>query len=261
MEVSDLQFWGMSVEIIIYLFAAGILCGAINAVVGGATLVGFPVLISVGLPPNVANASNFLATMPGYAAAIPFYMKELRNMGRRALLIILVSVIGGGLGSVILIISPSEIFVTLTPYLLLIATLLYAFGGRIHDYFARRRDGEDMKDSLLGKVSIFSFSIYGGYFGAGLGIIILSILKIIGYHDYHESNALKNLMITAVSLLSIGIFIAGGLVSWPESIVMMCGSALGGMGAANYARRIPQGMLKSAIVALGLGFSAYYFMK
>ncbi|WP_315981030.1 sulfite exporter TauE/SafE family protein [Aliamphritea spongicola] len=154
-------------------------------------------------------------------------MHELRRMGRRALLIIAVSVIGGGLGSLILIVSPSEIFVTLTPYLLLVATLLYAFGGRINSYFSKRRNGEDMKDSMMGRVSIFTFSIYGGYFGAGLGIIILSILKIIGYHDYHESNAIKNLMITAVSLLSIAIFIAGGLVSWPESIVMMCGSALG----------------------------------
>ncbi len=261
MEWLNAEFWGMTPLVIAYLFAAGIVCGAINAVVGGATLVGFPVLISVGLPPSVANASNFLATMPGYAAAIPFYMHELRNMGRRALLIIAVSVIGGGLGSVILIFSPSEIFVTLTPYLLLTATLLYAFGGRINAFISKRRNGEDMKDSMMGRVSIFTFSIYGGYFGAGLGIIILSILKIIGYHDYHESNALKNLMITAVSLLSIAIFVAGGLVSWPESLVMMCGSALGGVGAANYARRLPQDILKSAIVVLGLSFSAYYFLK
>ncbi|MEH6446315.1 MAG: sulfite exporter TauE/SafE family protein [Oceanospirillaceae bacterium] len=248
----------MSLETFAYLFIAGGVCGAINAVAGGATLIGFPVLISVGLTPSMANASNFLATMPGYAAAIPSYFKEIKRMRKAILVIILASVFGGMLGSLILIASPSAVFVKLTPYLLLVATLLYAFGGVIHRYITRKRD-DSLKDSFIGKFVIFIFSIYGGYFGAGLGIIVLSILKIIGFHDYHEANAIKSIMITAVSIFSIVIFIAGGLISWPESIVMMVGSAMGGYNAAKYAKNIPQVFLKNIIVVIGLSFSAYYF--
>jgi uncharacterized membrane protein YfcA len=113
-------------------FFAGVVCGAINAVAGGATLIGFPVLMSVGLPPSVANASNFLATLPGYAAAIPNYLEEIRHLKHSIKPILVVSVIGGMLGSVIPLVSPSAIFVKLTPYLLLMATLLYAFGGSLN---------------------------------------------------------------------------------------------------------------------------------
>ncbi|MEH6578387.1 MAG: sulfite exporter TauE/SafE family protein [Amphritea sp.] len=249
----------MALDIFIYLFFAGVLCGVINAVAGGATLIGFPVLISVGLPPNVANASNFLATMPGYAAAIPSYAKELRRMGKSTVKIVVISMLGGVLGSFILIASPSQIFVKLTPYLLLVATLLYASGDILNRYISKHTNDADLKNSRLGMASIFTFSIYGGYFGAGLGIIVLSILKIIGYSDFHESNAIKNIMITAVSILSIIIFMGGGLISWPESLVMMTGSTIGGFSAARYARNFPQRLLKNIIIFLGLSFSAYYF--
>jgi uncharacterized membrane protein YfcA len=249
----------MSIEIILYLFFAGVLCGAINAVAGGATLIGFPVLMSVGLPPSVANASNFLATLPGYAAAIPSYLEEIRHLKNSIKPILVVSVIGGMLGSVILLISPSAIFVKLTPYLLLTATLLYAFGGSLNRLAAYSFKGKCLKQSVFGKVLVGIFSLYGGYFGAGLGIIILCVLKVLGYHDYHDSNAIKNIMITLISVLSILIFIAGGLVSWPESLIMMSGATIGGYCAAKYAKNISQFYLKKAIILIGLSFSGYYF--
>ncbi len=251
----------MSADIVIYLFLAGMLCGAINAIAGGATLVGFPVLISLGLPPNVANASNFLATMPGYAAAIPSYAKELRRMKKAIYPILLASLLGGGLGSVILVISPSDIFVQLTPYLLFIATLLYATGGLINRWVSAFLKTESLQQSKFSNIAFFGFSIYGGYFGAGLGIIILSILKIVGYRDFHESNAIKNIMITLVSLLSIAIFIAGGLIAWPQALVMMTGSAIGGYLAAKEAKRVPQNLLRYAIIVVGFSFSGYYFFQ
>lgn len=235
------------------------LCGAVNAIAGGATLIGFPVLISVGLPPSVANASNFLATMPGYAAAIPSYAKELRRMKKSIYPLLFVSLIGGGLGSLILVFSPSEVFVKLTPYLLLLATLLYAFGGKINIWVTACLKSDNLQESTFGKVSVFISSIYGGYFGAGLGIIVLSILKIIGYRDFHQSNALKNIMMTLISLLSIVIFIGGGLIAWPEALIMMVGSAIGGYFAASQAKRVPQQLLRLCIIAIGLGFSGYYF--
>jgi uncharacterized membrane protein YfcA len=251
----------LSADIVIYLFMAGMLCGAINALAGGATLIGFPVLISVGLSPSVANASNFLATMPGYAAAIPSYAKELRRMKKAIYPILIASMFGGGLGSVILVVSPSDIFVNLTPYLLFVATLLYAAGGVINHWVSVYLKSDSLQQSTFSKVAIFSFSIYGGYFGAGLGIIILSILKIIGYQDFHESNAIKNIMITLVSLLSIAIFIAGGLIAWPQALVMMAGSTLGGFLAAKQAKRVPQKLLRYCIIVVGFSFSGYYFYQ
>lgn len=249
----------MSLITIIYLFFAGALCGAINAIAGGATLIGFPVLISVGLAPSVANASNFLATMPGYAAAIPSYAKELRRMKSSLFPLLGASLLGGGLGSVILVFSPSAIFVKLTPFLLLIATMLYAFGNQINQWVVYYLKDDNLKHSTFGKIATFGASIYGGYFGAGLGIIVLSILKIIGYQDFHQSNALKNMMMTLISLLSIAIFIAGGLIAWPEALTMMVGSGLGGHLAAKHAKKVPQQMLKRCIIVVGLGFSGYYF--
>jgi len=243
-----------------YLFGAGILCGCINALVGGATLLGFPVLLSVGLPPAVANATNFLATVPGYAAAIPFYLKELRQLGRRSLGLMAYGLAGGGIGSLILLFSPSQWFVILTPYLLLVATLLYVFGGQLHGWLSKLYTGE-LSNSPLAKLLVFGCSVYGGYFGAGLGIIILALLRVVGYRDIHQSNGLKNLLVTAVSLLSIGLFILGGLVSWPEALIMMAGSALGGVLAARYSRSLPDQGLRWVIVAVGFGAAGYYFLE
>lgn len=251
----------MQLEVLFFLFLAGIVCGAINAIAGGATLIGFPVLISVGLPPIVANASNFLATMPGYAAAIPSYITELRTMGRSTLSIVIFSMCGGTLGSLLLIVSPSHFFSQLTPYLLVVATLLYAFGGPLNIWIGNKTNQTDLKKSKSGKAAIFIFSVYGGYFGAGLGIIVLSLLRIIGYVDFHQANALKNVMVTAVSIMSISIFIMSGLVAWPESIAMMLGATIGGYFSAKYARFFPQIILKSFIILLGSVFSIYYFLQ
>ena len=251
----------MTAETYFILFITGLSCGAINAISGGSSLLSFPVLISVGLPAQVANASNFLATFPGYAAAIPFYKREFHQVKSALMSLLLAGFMGAMTGSLLLLVSSSDVFITLTPYLLLTATLLYALGDKLHAFIIKHCQEQQLKEGKSGKLLIYIFSIYGGFFGAGMGIIMFSLLRIMGYSDFHQANAIKNLMITFMSLISVGIFILGGLIAWPQALVMMLGSAIGGYQMVKYANKVPQKWLSYFIVLLGLGFSLYYFLK
>lgn len=251
----------VALDTFLYLFITGLCCGAINAISGGSSLLSFPVLISTGLPANIANASNFLATMPGYAAAIPFYRKEFRKLKKTLLSIIVAGSLGAITGSLLLLISSSDIFIKLTPYLLLSATLLYALGDTIHQWIIKHCHNLQLKEGRAGQLLVYVFSIYGGFFGAGMGIIMFSLLRIMGYSDFHQANAIKNLMITLMSLISITIFILGGLIAWPEALAMMLGSAIGGYQMVKYAHKVPQKLLSYFIILLGLSFSSYYFLQ
>lgn len=249
----------MTILTFVTLFIAGLACGGINAVAGGATLIGFPVLIAAGLPPVVANASNFIATMPGYAAAIPTYMSELREMERSALVHAGCSILGAAVGSVLLVIGDDAIFADLVPYLILIATMLYAFSDPIQRYFATQGAHVGVARPQISGGILFLICIYGGYFGAGLGIILFAVLKIVGYAEFHRANALKNVVVTLVSLVCIAIFMGSSLISWPEALVMMVGSAIGGYQCAKYAKRISPQHLHVCVVLFGLASSVYSF--
>lgn len=251
----------MSLETAFYLFITGLACGAINAISGGSSLLSFPVLISTGLPANIANASNFLATMPGYAAAIPFYRKEFKRIKSALFSILLAGLLGAITGSLILLVSSSAFFIKLTPYLLLSATLLYALGDKIHQLIINRWHNLALKNGKSGQFLVYVFSIYGGFFGAGMGIIMFSLLRIMGYSDFHQANAIKNLMITLMSLISVAIFIVGDLIAWPEALIIMLGSGIGGYQMVKYAHKVPQKLLSYFIIMLGLSFSLYYFLK
>ncbi len=251
----------MAWETIVLLLLAGMVCGGINAIAGGATLLGFPVLLSIGLPPNVANASNFIATMPGYAASIPAYTTELRGLRKPAFVNVMFSTAGAGIGSILLVLGGEAVFTGLIPYLLLTATLLYGFSDRIHRYFMRPELWLNMNNIWFSNSILFSTCIYGGYFGAGLGIIMLSILRIIGYADFHQANGLKNVIITAVSLFSIAIFMGSSLIAWPEAITMMIGATIGGYKCAQFAKRIPPEYLHKFVLVFGTVATVYYFSK
>jgi uncharacterized membrane protein YfcA len=260
-QKSPFEFNLVTAETYFFLFITGLCCGAINAISGGSSLLSFPVLISTGLPANIANASNFLATMPGYAAAIPFYRKEFKHIKQALMSILLAGLLGAITGSLLLLVSSSDVFIRLTPYLLLIATLLYALGDSINQLLMKYAHNMQFKGGRSGQFLVYVFSIYGGFFGAGMGIIMLSLLRIMGYRDFHQANAIKNLMITLMSLISVSIFILGGLIAWPEALTMMLGSAIGGYQMVKYANRVPQKWLRYFIITLGLGFSSYYFLK
>lgn len=243
----------------IFLIAVGLVGGAWNAIAGGATLFTFPALMAVGLPPVVANATNFLAMLPSNAAAIPAYRTELRAIGSRVWPLVFVSGAGALFGSLLLVMSEQALFEFLIPFLILTATILFAFGSKIADLLKRRLFGGAPTTALFG--ALFVFSIYGGYFGAGLGIILLSIVQIMGFTPFNVANSLKNLLATSFTLISIAVFGAGGVIAWPEAFAMMIGSAMGGYMGGRFARLIDEFYLRVSVIAFGFILSAVYFAR
>ncbi|MEM7073401.1 MAG: sulfite exporter TauE/SafE family protein, partial [Pseudomonadota bacterium] len=211
---------------IITLIIIGFIGGVWNAIAGGATLFTFPALMAAGLPPVIANATNYLALLPSNAAALPAYWGELRAIGRRLIPLLLVSGAGSIAGSLLLLNSSPELFVGLIPFLIFFATVLFALGDRLRSRLLLLA-GES-RGTLMIYAGLFLVSIYGGYFGAGLGIILLAIAQIMGFSDFHAANSVKNLLATSFTILSVLIFGVGGLIAWPEAITMMVGSTAGG---------------------------------
>ncbi len=249
----------MSLETVAFLVCIGLFGGAWNAVAGGATLFTFPALMAAGLPPVVANATNYLAMLPSNAAALPAYRRELAGVGSAIWPLIIVSGLGAIAGSLLLLVSGEKLFEALIPALVLAATALFAFGERIR---AALVDGlKGASTGLLLYAALFAFSIYGGYFGAGLGIILLAIVQIMGFSSFHVANSLKNLLATSFTILSIGVFGVSGLIAWPEAVVVMCGSTLGGDFGARWARLVNERYLRAAVICFGLTLAGIYIAK
>ena len=249
----------MNIEIILFLIIIGIVGGAWNAIAGGATLFTFPALMAVGLPPVVANATNYLAMLPSNAAALPAYSRELRGVGSRIWPLLIVSGMGAITGSLLLLVSKEATFETLIPFLILAATVLFAFGTKINSIL--RSILNDRTSELVLYAALFTFSIYGGYFGAGLGIILLAVVQIMGFTTFHVANSLKNLLATSFTLLSVAVFGIGGIIAWPEALVMMLGSTVGGYLGGRCGRLVNETYLRSGVVVFGFILSGVYFYQ
>ena len=247
----------MPIESIILLFASGLLAGAVSAIAGGSGLITFPVLLSIGLPPTVANATNFVSVLFGNVSAIPAYIQELRRQQQLAIRMMVAGLGGGGIGSVLLVYSGDALFSDLIPWLIALATMLFALGDKAKTLFGRAA----LNNQTLGYVLVFLVSIYGGYFGAGLGVVLLATLSILGISNFHDANAIKNLTNSMIGLLGVLIYTVADLISWSHALVMVCGSTLGGYLGIKVSRWISQVWLSRAIIALGLGLSIYYFLQ
>ncbi|MEP1611875.1 MAG: sulfite exporter TauE/SafE family protein [Roseobacter sp.] len=241
------------------LVTIGLFGGVWNAIAGGATLFTFPALMAVGLPPIVANATNYLALLPSNAAALPAYRQELRGLGKSLPPLLFVSGLGAVLGSLLLLVSDAEVFVALIPFLILFATGLFAFGDKLRAWLMKAL-GEVRGNSVI-YVGLFISSIYGGYFGAGLGIILIAIAQIMGYSDFHIANSIKNLLATSFTILSILVFGVGGLIAWPEAVTMMVGSTIGGYVGGRLAKRVNTKYLRGVVIAFGFFLSVVYFIR
>ncbi len=249
----------MTPDTALILLAIGLFGGAWNAVAGGATLFTFPALMAAGLPPIVANATNYLALLPSNAAALPAYRQELKAVGGAIWPLLIVSGLGAIVGSLLLTISDPTFFVAIIPFLILFATGLFAFGDVLRRQLLRLTG--DHASNLLALAALFLFSIYGGYFGAGLGIILLAIVQIMGYATFHVANSLKNLIATSFTFISILVFGAGGLIAWPEAVAMMCGSTVGGYLGGRYAKRVNERILRIAVILFGVTLSLVYIVR
>jgi len=250
---------------LIGLFVAGIIAGSINAVAGGGTLISFPSLVGLGEPEIIANATNTAALWPGSFSSAIGYRKDT-EVNRRLLIGLLVpSFIGGALGALILVITPPDLFKIIVPFLVLFATLILAARNRLTRKIGERLTVAEHHTTWAGRLWGFFFQLfiatYGGYFGAGMGILMLGSLSIMGMRDIHEMNALKTPLQAVVNMTAFVFFAVKGLVSWPTALVLCIGAITGGYGGARVAKRVNPKVLNVCIVALGLVVSAWLLYK
>ncbi len=249
------------IETYVILALAGVVAGATNAVAGGGTFFTFPVLIWAGLPPLIANTTNMVALTPANLAALPAFRPQLRRLGRRCFVPIGIGVVGGTLGALLLLYLGAGIFASAVPYLIGFATLLFATAPNVRRLVLRIWGEGNGGWTLAPIVLLFVFSLYGGYFGAGLGQIVLAALILCGFVDLQEANALKNAVVFAVSIMAVLIFGLSGSVSWPFAIVMMISSSIGGYFGGSLSLMVPQRVLRAGIITFGVFLTGYYFWQ
>jgi uncharacterized protein len=246
----------------IFLFAAGALGGAINAVAGGGSFVTFPALLFTGVAPVAANATNTLALWIGVTASGGAYRKHL-NISRRVMIpLILTSIVGGLGGAVLLVKTPAQTFLRVLPWLLLGATLLFAFGKHLTGRIAAGISHESSNAAVAG-ASVFELgvAIYGGYFGGGMGIMNLAMLSALGMTDIHAMNALKVVLAGVTNGVATLTFIAAGAILWPQAVVMTLGASLGGYSAAHYAQKLPQSWIRLFVLLMAAAMTVYFFVR
>lgn len=247
----------MTVLEAILLFAAGLTSGAINAVAGGGTFITFGAMSLVGVPPIAANATSSVTQFPGYITSTLAYRKDIRTFWRGAVVLCAISIVGALAGALILLSLDNPSFRSLVPWLLIGATLLFMAGPWLRP--ARREEDRAHVGSLTGGIVQFATAIYGGFFGAGMGVMMLATLGLTQHGDYHRLNALKNMLSIVIATVAILVFVSGGVVAWPQALVMLPGAALGGYAGVWVARRVPQRVMRAIVIAVGLLLAAYYF--
>lgn len=248
----------------ILIFFAAMTAGAMNAVAGGGTFVLFPAVVMSGLSTVVANATCTIAVFPGAAASAFAFRKELKEQREILPLMLTLALTGGGVGALLLIYTPETRFDALVPWLLMGATLLFAFGKKL-----TKRITRDLPDTpqarrlrFFGAAFLQIFiAIYGGFFGAGIGILNLAMLQILGMENIHSMNALKTLIGTAINAVAVLIFIFSGLVSWPHAAVMVVGAVIGGYYGAHTSLKFPQERIRQVVVAIGVVMTIYFFVR
>lgn len=240
---------------ILLLFCAGFLSSVVNAIAGGGTFLTFGAMTLAGVPPIMANATSSVTQLPGYISSALAYRSEIRQAGREAWVLAGLSLAGSPAGSLILISMSNPSFRTLVPWLLLGATLIFAAGP----YLRPKTEDAGHKVSRLGMAGQFITSIYGGFFGAGMGIMTLAVLGLTKGGDYHTLNALKNFVAVVIAIVAIVVFSSGGVVAWLPAAIMIPAGALGGYGGVWAARWGPQALIRAAAIGVGLLLSWYYF--
>jgi uncharacterized membrane protein YfcA len=240
------------------LFAAAFLAGSINAVAGGGSFLTFPVLVFTGVPPIIANASSTVALFPGSLASAWAYRRDFTpfaGVGLRAMLA--VSVVGGAAGALLLLWTPARTFDQIVPWLLLGATLLFAFGPRLTPLL--RRVFPVGPASLL--TLQFAIAIYGGYFGGAIGILMLALYGVFGLNDLNAMNAAKTLLAGVMNAAAVVCFVVAGTIWWPQTLVMLIAAVIGGYAGARVARRIDPKWLRAGVTMFGLAMSAAFFLR
>jgi len=244
-------------------FAAAFLAGAINSIAGGGTLVSFPTLIWLGLPSVTANATSTVAIWPASVSSMFGYRRELSTAAPRLLLLVIPSLLGGIGGALLLRITPPALFDALVPFLILFATLLFMAQEPIQRKLKTAGGGARTSTRWLAGALLFQLfvALYGGYFGAGIGILMLAAMGILGLSDIHQMNGLKNFFGGCINGVAAFYFIWARMVYWPFVVIMAMGAVAGGYTGAGLARRIGRAAVRRIVIAIGFGMAVSLFVK
>ncbi len=255
----------------VLLLAAAFAAGVVNSIAGGGTLLTFPALLSLGLDPKLANATSTVALWPGLLAGLWGYRRELDNSRTLLTRLGIISLLGGACGAWLLILTPSQTFARLVPFLILFATFLFMLQGTLSNRL-RRTQGKATTTTeanretkhlwwVFALILQFASAIYGGYFGAGNGILMLAIIGLLGVHDIHRANGIKNYLGLCLNSVAVLGFALSGLVYWPAALIMVLGAVAGGSFGANIAQRLPRILVRRAVVAIGLAIGLFMLWR
>ena len=254
----------MSSSEALLLFSAALVAGVANSIAGGGSFITFPSLLFTGMAPVNANATNTVAVWPGILASTFSYRKSLNiPLLKRVAPLIIVTLLGSVAGALLLLYTPQMTFMKMVPWLLLGGTILFAFGGRITRWVNRRHPEHGPSGMTLMIITLVQLvvGIYIGYYGAGVGFIILPLLSMMGIENIHSMNGLRTLLATAGNAVAVVLFIFARAVRWPYVAVMMAGAIIGGYAGAHYAQKLHQKTMRYVIIAIGSGMTAYFFWK
>jgi uncharacterized membrane protein YfcA len=243
------------------LIGAGLVGGTLSAVIGGAAVFTFPALLATGLPPVNAAACNMAAMVPCNFVAAVSDSTQLPRFDRAFVWLLAASTAGAFAGAMLLLLTPERMFAALVPLLLGFATLLFAFSARLGAWLRARADAIVARDPRASSHSIGALvpvSIYGGYFGAGVGVMLLAVLSVGTRGDYRAANVAKNLVTSLNSVVAAAVFIVQGLVVWPQTLAMMAGAFAGGLLGSWLARSLPRRLMRVAIVIVGALLTALF---
>jgi uncharacterized protein len=246
---------------ILLLVLAGFAAGTVNAVAGGGSFFTFAALVFGGLPSLDANATSAVALTPSNVAIVVGYRAELRKYFREMLPFLVLGAIGAAVGAWLLIAIGDEGFRPTVPWLLLVATVLFALSTRINRLVAPFAASSTVAARFAALLLMAIVSVYGGFFGAGMGIMMLAALAIIESGDFHKSNAIKNVVAFLVQVVSAGLLIAGGLIHWPHAFITMAASVAGGYLGVGIARRVPENIIRAVVVTVGAALTVVFFLR
>jgi uncharacterized membrane protein YfcA len=269
--VNSPQAWTLGRTI--WLSCASLAAGLLNAVAGGGSFLSFPALLNMGVPPIEANATNTVALWPGQAASIVAYARDLRANRHLVLPMAASAVAGGLLGGLLLLHTKPSLFLRLVPWLLLMAAVLFALSGPISQALQRRaRDKRKLNEaeeaaftggpSIVPLIAGTAFiAIYLGYFGAGAGFLIISLLAVLGIENINQINALKVVTTTLANGIAVVLFIVEGDILWQHCLLMMITAAIGGYVGARGSRRLNPKVMRAIVTVIGFGMAGYFFWR
>jgi uncharacterized protein len=243
---------------LILLAVAAFLAGLLNSIAGGGSFLSFPALVYTGVPPVPANASNTVALAPGALASVVAYRREFKELGGVNLkLWYAVSLAGGLAGALLLLVTPDSVFRHIAPWLLLFATFLFTFGRQISELLRGRLHANDGLLILM----LFPIAVYGGYFGGGIGIMLLAAFRLYGLSNIHLMNAMKTLISGSLNTVAALVFVFAHEVYWRQTAVMIVSGILGGYFGAHYSRKLPQTVIRGVVIVTGVVMTVYFFVR